>query len=73
MVVPMPGSEAALRRGCTCSAADNARGNGIPRDGKTAFWITKGCPLHDAPRQPPEMKGFADDFADDFGGDGGGE
>ena len=73
MFVPKPGSAAALRRGCICSAKKNAHGNGIERDGKTAFWITKGCPLHDAPESPRELKGFPDEFADDIGGDGGGE
>jgi hypothetical protein len=39
-----PGSDAAIRKGCTCPVLDNEHGAGI---GGGQFWITGGCPLHD--------------------------
>ena len=44
---PNPGSKEALAQGCTCAVMDNNYGNGIPYPSGPAFWITKGCPLHD--------------------------
>lgn len=48
---PNPGSEEAVKKGCTCPVIDNARGKGFPwpdAEGNlaTSFWITSGCPLH---------------------------
>lgn len=42
MVMPNPGSDAALDRGCTCPVLDNGHGRG-----NGPFWITGGCPVHD--------------------------
>ena len=47
MTTPNPGSDAAIKQGCTCPVYDNARGKGIMGDGeKYGYWITAGCPLH---------------------------
>jgi hypothetical protein len=44
--IPNPGSELAVKQGCTCAVLDNCRGD--PEFGKIrGFYITKGCPLHD--------------------------
>lgn len=48
---PNPGSEKAVKQGCTCAVIDNHYGKGFPwGDTKQAFWITEGCPLH-APKE----------------------
>lgn len=44
--VPAPGSDAAIRAGCTCYVADI--GNFEPH----LVWDTDGCPVHD-PRHDP--------------------
>jgi hypothetical protein len=41
-----PGSPEAVEQGCLCAVLDNYHGAGFPWDGKTAWWITGGCPLH---------------------------
>lgn len=51
MTKPNPGSEEAIKAGCTCPVMDNNRGKGIPipgKDGKieTAFWMSGDCPIH---------------------------
>jgi hypothetical protein len=46
--VPNPGSDAALKAGCTCPVLDNCHGKGFSwgsGDGPK-FWISGGCPLH---------------------------
>lgn len=43
--VPPPGSDAAIRAGCTCPVLDNAHGAGI---GGGLWWIDSECPLHGA-------------------------
>lgn len=46
---PNPGSEAARHMGCTCPVLDNAHGAewmGFTR----GYYITEGCPVHDAAR-----------------------
>ena len=43
--VPNPGSEKAVKNGCTCAILDNHRGAGFGNPPQ--FWITEGCPLHD--------------------------
>lgn len=48
MTPPNPGSDDAVRDGCTCPILDNNRGRGR-KDG--TFWITEHCPLHDR-REP---------------------
>lgn len=46
--VPNPGSDEAIKRGCTCPQMDNGHGRGRGGDGETfGWWITEGCPLHD--------------------------
>lgn len=40
---PNPGSDKAVKKGCTCPIMDNGRGKGFG-DGK--FWINGSCPLH---------------------------
>lgn len=47
--VATPGSDAAIRQGCTCPVLDNHHGEGFPMDGEVCFWHTQGCPVHDAP------------------------
>lgn len=37
-----PGSEEALKQGCTCPVLDNAHGKG----GLRGFYISGDCPLH---------------------------
>ena len=44
---PNPGSEAAVRNGCTCPVMDNHFGKGVPSSDGVQFWHTEGCPLHD--------------------------
>jgi hypothetical protein len=46
---PNPGSGLAIDKGCTCPVFDNGHGRLAPRqfNGKDAWWVTQGCPLHD--------------------------
>jgi len=45
MRTPNPGSDEAVKLGCTCPVLDNAHGGGAL--GKPdQFWVTEGCPLH---------------------------
>lgn len=47
-----PGSDEAIREGCTCPVLDNAHGRGFTGpEGEQLFWMSEGCPLHgvDAP------------------------
>ena len=47
MTTPNPGSDAAIKMGCTCPVLDNAHGRGVMGDGeKHGYWITRSCPLH---------------------------
>ena len=48
--VPNPGSEEAIKQGCTCPVLDNNYGEGFPYDGETCFYISGDCPLHDGGR-----------------------
>jgi len=44
---PNPGSDAAIKQGCTCPVLDNGHGKGVGGNGeKHGWWITEGCPLH---------------------------
>ena len=45
MKKPNPGSDAAVKAGCTCAVMDNNHGKWppYPPDG---WWITGGCPVH---------------------------
>jgi hypothetical protein len=45
---PNPGSDEAIKKGCTCAVLDNGHGNGCGRkdkDGTPLFWITETCPF----------------------------
>lgn len=49
--VANPGSEEAVKMGCTCPVIDNHHGQGIPVSGKNGevqfvFWSNADCPLH---------------------------
>ena len=46
MTTPNPGSDAAIKQGCTCPVYDNARGKGIMGEERFGFWLDKYCPLH---------------------------
>ena len=44
-----PGSNDAIKNGCTCPALDNGHGNGCGRrdeNGDPLFWINGNCPIH---------------------------
>ena len=42
-----PGSNGAIKRGCTCPVLDNHHGAGFPYgDVEKAYWINGGCKLH---------------------------
>ena len=43
---PNPGSEEAIKQGCTCAIMDNHHGAGFPYGGGICFWTTEDCPLH---------------------------
>jgi hypothetical protein len=48
---PNPGSAEARQLGCKCAVIDNGYGCGCGYQddaGNPLFWITEGCPLHDA-------------------------
>jgi len=42
---PNPGSDEAIKQGCTCPQEDNHYGKGCYDDGEL-FWINQNCPLH---------------------------
>lgn len=45
--IPNPGSDAAIKQGCTCPVLDNGHGKGVGGNGeKHGWWVTAGCPLH---------------------------
>lgn len=47
--LPDPGSDEAMAQGCRCAVLDNAHGLGRGCDGEQfGWWVTEGCPLHDA-------------------------
>jgi hypothetical protein len=45
---PNPGSQEAIKIGCTCAVMDNAYGKGAYNDenGEPLFWINGDCPVH---------------------------
>lgn len=50
---PHPGSDKAVAAGCVCAVMDNHRGKGRGGDGvKYGWYVTGGCPLHDAKEKP---------------------
>ena len=40
---PNPGSDEAIKEGCTCPYLDNNHGKGI---GNGLFWMNMSCPVH---------------------------
>lgn len=42
---PTPGSDEAIKQGCTCPVLDNAHGRGAYGKEDT-FWISSDCPIH---------------------------
>lgn len=43
--IPKPGSEDAIKMGCTCPVMDNGRGRGyLGQEG--VFVFSSGCPVH---------------------------
>lgn len=46
--IPNPGSDEAVKQGCTCPVLDNYHGEGIPygKSKEHCFWVNEGCPLH---------------------------
>lgn len=54
MTTPNPGSDAAIKQGCTCPVLDNAHGRGIMGAGENhGYWISNGCPLHGQKGEKP--------------------
>jgi hypothetical protein len=45
MEKPTPGSDEAIKQGCTCPVMDNHYGKGAYGDGKV-FWYSETCPIH---------------------------
>lgn len=45
---PNPGSDDAVKSGCSCPIEDNDYGRGTWTDGNgiSEFWISSDCPLH---------------------------
>lgn len=43
---PNPGSEEAIKQGCTCPVLDNLYGRGIPHKGGVMFWYNPYCTVH---------------------------
>ena len=42
-----PGSDEAIKLGCTCPVMDNAHGRGaFIEDGQVMFWYSQDCPVH---------------------------
>jgi len=41
-----PGSDEAIKQGCTCPVVDNRYGKGLKMGGRTSFWFDDSCPLH---------------------------
>lgn len=53
---PNPGSDEAIRLGCTCPVIDNHYGRGIRTLlGNHMFWISGDCPLHGNPPRGDTM------------------
>lgn len=46
MNVPNPGSDDAIKQGCSCPILDNGHGSGTLWQGQRRFWISEDCPLH---------------------------
>jgi hypothetical protein len=53
--VPNPGSDEAIKEGCTCPVIDNHHGRGFMYGGELSFWYNYGCPVH-CPHKPEEKR-----------------
>lgn len=54
--LPNPGSDEAIKQGCTCPREGNARGAGcgwIGDNGDPCFWVMEDCPLHGRKNERP--------------------
>lgn len=51
-----PGSDHAIKAGCTCPSLDNKKGEGIYIDKKVCFWINIDCPVHSLDENDYEKK-----------------
>jgi hypothetical protein len=49
VIIPPPGSDAAIAAGCKCPVMDNARGAGWLCSGQ--YWVNAACPLHGTERK----------------------
>jgi|GEM_PF-3465057 len=59
-----PGSDQAVKDGCSCPVLDNARGRGcgyMSQDGEPCFIYNAACPLHGCAVAFPEDTIFARD------------
>lgn len=46
-LIPPPGSDEAIKRGCRCAIIDNNYGKGAYIvDGKPVYWVSGDCALH---------------------------
>lgn len=48
--LPNPGSDEAVKQGCTCPVVDNNRGL-VPPVPPHNWWISEDCPMHDFVQQ----------------------
>ena len=46
VLIPNPGSNEAMKKGCLCAVLDNCHGWGSFDFGMGKFWVTESCPLH---------------------------
>lgn len=44
--IPTPGSDEAIKMGCTCPVMDNAHGKGFIWDNELCFIYNADCPVH---------------------------
>ena len=44
--IPTPGSDEAIKLGCTCPVLDNAHGKGFFWDNELCFVYSVDCPIH---------------------------
>lgn len=45
-IKPNPGSDEALKLGCTCPVMDNHYGAGVPYKKGVSFWYSDDCRVH---------------------------
>ncbi len=57
-MIPNPGSDAAIARGCICPMLDNEHGTDVLLNDEHLFWINADCPVHAKPpasANPPDL------------------